>query len=137
MDNFAGHNLNFETKRLKLRPFEDADFDPALPFYEDPDFLAAMEGKSPGGAVTGAYLRRAGAVMARQGFLFATVEKTKGRAIGEVCLQWMNLERAKITNEKAMRVLIGIWDKPLWGKGYGNEVLLCLMAFAFEELGID
>jgi hypothetical protein len=56
LDNFAGHNLNFETERLMLRPFEDADFDLALPFYEDPDFLAAMEGKSLGGAVTGAYL---------------------------------------------------------------------------------
>ena len=122
-----------------LRPFEDADFDLALPFYEDPDFLAAMEGNPPDGAVTVDYLRRAGEAMAKQGFLFAIVEKTSGRTIGEVCLQWMNLERAKrpLVNEKAMRVPIGIWDKPLWGKGYGREVLRCLMAFAFEELGID
>ena len=49
----------------------------------------------------------------------------------------MNLEREKIANQKAMRVPIGIWDKSLWGKGCGKEVLRCLMAFAFEELGID
>ena len=36
-----------------------------------------------------------------------------------------------------MRIPIGIWDKALWGKGYGKEVVRCLMAFAFEELGID
>jgi RimJ/RimL family protein N-acetyltransferase len=36
-----------------------------------------------------------------------------------------------------MRLPIGIWDKSLWGKGYGKEVVQCLMAYAFEELGID
>ena len=47
LDNFAGNNLNFETERLRLRPFEDADLDLALPFYGDPDFLIAMEGNLP------------------------------------------------------------------------------------------
>ena len=137
MGNFAGHNLIFKTERLRLRPFEDADFDVALSFYRDLDFLTAMEGKPLEQPVSGDYLRRAGRAMASQGFLFAIVEKTNNRTIGEVCLQWMNLERAMIANEKAMRVPIGIWDKTLWGKGYGREVLRCLMKFAFEELSID
>lgn len=137
MDNFSGHNLNFETERLRLRPFEDTDFDLALPFYKDTDFLLAMEGQLPEESITGEYLRRAGEAMAKQGFLFAIVEKRSSRAIGEVCLQWMNLDRAKIADEKTMRIPIGIWDKSLWGKGYGKEVVRCLMAFAFEELGID
>ena len=137
LDNFAGHNLNFETERLRLLPFKDADFDLALPFYGDTDFLLAMEGQPPEEPVNGNYLRLAGKAMARQGFLFAIVEKVSDRTIGEVCLQWMNLERAKIANEKTMRVPIGIWDKSPWGVGYGKEVLRCLMAFAFEELGID
>ena len=34
--NFACHNINLETERLKLRPFKDADFDTAVPFYRDP-----------------------------------------------------------------------------------------------------
>ena len=96
-----------------------------------------MEGKPPGEPVTGQYLRRAGKAMARQGFLFAIVEKGNSRAIGEVCLQWMNLERAKIANEKLMRMPVGIWDKSLWGRGYGKEVVECLMAFAFDQLCID
>ena len=115
LGNFAGHNLYFDTKRLRLRPFEEADFDIALPFYKDPDFLNAMEGKPPDEPVNGDYLRRAGKVLAKLGFLFAIVEKRSGRAIGEVCLQWMNLERAKIANEKVMRMPIGIWDKSMWG----------------------
>ena len=137
MDNFAGHNLHFETERLRLRPFEDADFDLALPFYGDPDFLNAMEGHPPDEPVTGDYLRRAGKAMARQGFLFAIVEKASGRTFDEVCLQRMNLERAKISDEKTMRMPIGIWDKSLWSKGYGKEVVRCLTALAFEELFID
>ena len=136
-DNFAEHNIHLETERLILRPFKDADFDTAVPFYQDPDFLNAMEGELPDEPVTKEYLKSAGEYMRKDGFLFAIVEKTSGRAIGEVCLQWMNLERAKVEGEKVMRLPIGIWDKTLWGKGYGKEVVRCLMAHAFEKLGID
>ena len=67
MDNFAGHSLNFETERLGLRPFEDTDFDLALPFYEDTDFLLVMEGQLPEESITGEYLRRAGEAMTETG----------------------------------------------------------------------
>ena len=136
-DNFADHNIHLETERLKLRPFKDADFDIAVPFYRDPEFLNAMEGSIPEEPVTSDYLKGAARVMTKDGFLFAIVEKASGRIIGEVCLQWMNLERAKIAGEKIMRLPIGIWDKTLWGKGYGKEVVRCLMGYAFEKLGID
>lgn len=136
-DNFAGHNIHLETERLILRPFKEADFDVAVPFYNDPDFLQAMEEEPPDEPITRDYLKSAGKAMAKDGFLFAIVEKTSGRAIGEVCLQWMNLERGKIEGEKIMRLPIGIWDKTLWGKGYGKEVVRCLVAHAFEKLGID
>ena len=105
--------------------------------YRDPDFLNAMEGAPPDEPATAAYLRRAGRAMAEQGFLFAIVEKASGRTIGEVCLQWMNQDRGKIPGEKVMRLPIGIWDKSLWGRGYGKEVARRLMAYAFEEVGID
>ena len=135
--NFAGHSIHLETKRLRLRPFKDADFDIAVPFYNDPDFLQAMEGEPPDEPITRDYLKAAGTAMAKDGFLFAIVEKASGRTIGEVCLQWMNLERGEIEGEKVMRLPIGIWDKTLWGKGYGKEVVRCLVAHAFEKLGID
>ena len=137
LDNFAGHNIHLETERLILRPFKEADFDVAVPFYNDPDFLQAMEESPPDEPITKDYLKSAGKAMAKDGFLFAIVEKASRRTIGEVCLQWMNLDRAKIEGEKVMRLPIGIWDKTLWGKGYGKEVVRCLMARAFEKLGID
>ena len=136
-DNFAGHNICLETQRLRLRPFKDADFDRAVPFYNDPDFLQAMEGEPPNEPITKDYLKAAGKAMAKDGFLFAIVEKVSGRTIGEVCLQWMNLERAKVAGEKVMRLPIGIWDKTLWGKGYGKEIVQCLITHAFEKVGID
>ena len=136
-DNFAEHNIHLETDRLILRPFRESDFDIAVPFYNEPEFLNAMEGSAPDEPITKEYLKSAGKYMRKDGFLFAIVEKASGRTIGEVCLQWMNLERAKIEGEKVMRLPIGIWDKTLWGKGYGKEVVRCLMAHAFEKLGID
>ena len=136
-DNFANHNIHLETERLILRPFKDADFDVAVPFYNDPDFLLAMEGEPPDEPITRDYLKSAGEYMRKDGFFFAVVEKASGRTIGEVCLQWMNLDRGKIEGEKVMRLPIGIWDKTLWGKGYGKEVVRCLVAHAFEKLKID
>ena len=136
-DNFAEHNIHLETERLRLRPFKEADFDIAVPFYNEPEFLEGMEGDPPDEPITKEYLKSAGEYMKKDGFLFAIVEKTSGRTIGEVCLQWMNLERAKIAGEKIMRLPIAIWDKSLWGKGYGKEVVRCLMAHAFEKLEID
>ena len=135
--NFANHNIHLETERLILRPFKDADFDVAVPFYNDPDFLLAMEGEPPDEPITRDYLKSAGEYMRKDGFFFAIVEKASGRTIGEVCLQWMNLDRGKIEGEKIMRLPIGIWDKTLWGKGYGKEVVRCLVAHAFEKLKID
>lgn len=135
--NFACHNIHLETERLKLRPFKDADFDIAIPFYRDPEFLKAVEESLPDKPITREYLKGVGKVMRDNGFLFAIVEKASGRTIGEVCLQWMNLERAKIEGEKVMRLPIGIWDKTLWGKGYGKEVVQCLMTYAFGKLDID
>lgn len=137
LDNFAGHNVHLETERLKLRPFKESDFDTAVPFYNDPEFLQLMEGSPPDLPVTSTYLKNAGKAMAKNGFLFAIVEKATGRTIGEVCLQWMNLQRAKVEGEKVMRLPIGIWDKTLWSQGYGKEVARCLMTHAFEKLRID
>ena len=136
-DDFAGHNIYLETERLILRPFKDTDFDIAVPFYNDPDFLQAMEDELPDEPITRDYLKSAGEYMRKDGFLFAIVEKASGRTIGEVCLQWMNLERGKIEGENIMRLPIGIWDKTLWGKGYAKEIVWCLVAHAFEKLGID
>lgn len=134
---FAGHDVDLTTARLKLRPFEEADLDTALVFYQDRDFLEGMEGEPPSLPVTRGYLERSARAMVANGFYFAIVERATGRTVGEVCLQWMNLERGKVPGEKVMRLPIGIWDKTLWGRGYAKEVVHRLMGHAFEDLGVD
>lgn len=134
---FAGHDVRLETPRLKLRPFVETDLDTALVFYQDREFLEGMEGELPSLPVTRDYLEHSARAMTANGFYFAIVERATGRTIGEVCLQWMNLERGKVPGEKIMRLPIGIWDKTLWGRGYAKEVVWCLMAHAFENERVD
>ena len=38
------HSVRLETERLVLRPFADPDFELAVPYYRDEEFLRLMEG---------------------------------------------------------------------------------------------
>ncbi len=134
---FAGHTVTLETQRLILRPCERSDFEAALPYYQDPEFRGFIDGSSTRFFDIN-MLERIGEYMAMQGYLFTVVEKASGRAIGEMCLEWMNLSRAEVKpGEKVMRTPLGIWDKTLWGKGYGKDMLERAMKYTFETLGID
>jgi RimJ/RimL family protein N-acetyltransferase len=95
-----------------------------------------MEGAPPH-EVTREYLVQAAESMAKHGYYFAMDEKSSNRPVGEVCLQWMNLDRGKRGDEKVMRMPIGIWDRTLWRRGYGKEAASCLARYAFETLAID
>ncbi len=137
INNFSGHDIQLETERLMLRPLQRNDFRIALPFYNDPEFKAGMEG-NPDMFIDLNQLERIGEFMAKRGYLFAVVEKNSERVIGEVCLEWMNLTRAKVQpGEKVMRSPIGIWDKSCWRKGYGKEILQKIMEYAFNTIGAD
>lgn len=137
MREFPYHDLELETGRLTLRPFMDRDFERAVPYYRDPDFLHLMEEEPPAEPVTADYLRRVGRSMSKQGYLFAIELKATGQTIGEACLQWMNLPRVQVKGEKVVRSPIGIWDKHYWRKGLGKEVVHCLMGYAFLDLAVD
>ena len=102
-----------------------------------PSGVCSMRGEPPAEPVTAAYLRVAGESMAGQGCYFAIDHKVDRRTIGEVCLQWMNLERGRVKGERIVRVPIGIWDKGYWGRGLGKEAVRRLMQYAFDDLGAD
>ncbi|MBM3216321.1 hypothetical protein FJZ36_15580 [Candidatus Poribacteria bacterium] len=56
--------------------------------------------------------------MSEQGFLFV-IATADGTPVGEVCLQWMNIERAGVKpGEKVMRFPIVICDPRYWGTAY-------------------
>ncbi|MDE0658525.1 MAG: GNAT family N-acetyltransferase [Gammaproteobacteria bacterium] len=131
------HSVHLATERLVLRPFADADFERAVPYYREPEFLRLMEHEAPDEPMTAADLRIAGEAMASQGYYFAIDHRASRRTIGEACLQWMNLERGRIAGEKIVRCPIGIWDKALWRQGLGKEAIRRMMRFAFDELAVD
>ena len=133
---FPGHSIVLETPRLVLRPFRESDFGVALPFYADEEFRESMD---PNPATLSLdYLRGVGLYLAEHGFLFAIELRSDGRPIGEACLEHMNLERAAVRpGERVFRVPLGIWDKTLWGRGLGGEVLDRLLRFAFAECAAD
>ncbi len=131
------YSVRLETERLVLRPCADPDFERAVPYYRDEEFLRLMEGEPPAEPVTAAYLRVAGESMAAQGYYFVIDHKADRRMIGEACLQWMNLERGRVKGERIVRVPIGIWDKGYWGRGLGKEAVRRSMQYAFDDLGVD
>jgi len=134
---FPGHTIVLETPRSILRPFREGDFVAALPFYADAELRAAMDANLAA-APSLDYLRAAGLYMAERGLLFAIELKGDGRPVGEACLERMNLERAAVRpGERVFRVPIAIWDKNLWGRGLGGEVLDRLLALGFIRQGAD
>jgi RimJ/RimL family protein N-acetyltransferase len=133
---FPGHHIVLETPRLVLRPFRETDFVVALPFYADAEFRRAMDNNPASASLD--YLRTAGLYLAERGWLFAVELKDGQRPVGEACLERMNLERAAVRpGERVFRVPIGIWDKTLWGRGLGGEILDRLLEFGFVEHGAD
>lgn len=133
---FPGHNVVLETPRLILRPFHESDFVVALPFYAEGELGQVMDHNPVTPSLD--YLRAAGLYTAERGFLFAIEFKDDRRPIGEVCLEHMNLERAAVRRaERVFRIPIGIWDKTVWGRGLGGEVLDCLLRFGFIEQRAD
>ena len=117
---FPFHDVELEARRLTLRPFRESDFDCAVPYYRDPDFLQLMEEEPPAEPVTAGYLRRVGRSMAKQRYLFTIVLKATREAIGEVCLQGMNLPRAQVEGDKVVRSPIARISHRFLLKGYKN-----------------
>jgi len=130
------HTLCLRGKKTLLRPFTDEDIHIALPWNQDAEVLYYAEANE----VTSHTLEEIKEIyqsMSQQGYLFI-IEAEDGKPIGEVCLQWMNMERANVKQgEKVMRVPIMIGEKSYWGKGYGKDVVSTLMRYAFMELNID
>lgn len=134
---FAGHDITLRSARLLLRPFTHDDMRVALPFYQDPEIKQALEGNAEA-VIDLFYLERAWEYLARRGYLFAVVETASGRVIGELCLEWMNLLRARVQpGERVMRMPLGIWDKTCWSRGYGKEMVTVATNYAFDLLHLD
>jgi RimJ/RimL family protein N-acetyltransferase len=65
-------------------------------------------------------------------YFWVIAELGTNKAIGSVSLRLVGKPE-----DKKIRLGIAIADKSKWGKGYGREVLITMIDFAFYRLGVN
>ncbi|WP_416982658.1 GNAT family N-acetyltransferase [Streptomyces sp. T028] len=123
------------TRRLWLRQWTEADLDALAEMDADPDVMRYIGDGSPGTRErTAAALARARAAWDERGYgLFAAEESVTGELIG-----WVGLAVPAYLPEIMPTVEIG-WRlrRRSWGRGYATEAAREVLAFAFDEAGLD
>ena len=122
----------FETRRLRARPFHDADVEAFVAYRADPDvaryqswsdftlaegraFVESMQGLRPG--VPG------------QWYQFALEERADTALVGDLAL--------KVSADEPREAEVGFTLAPAHqGKGYATEALRGLLGYAFGTLGL-
>lgn len=123
------------TERLWLRQWRETDLDPLAEMDADPDVMRYIGDGSPGTRErTAAGLARTRAAWDERGHgLFAAEEIATGELIG-----WVGLAVPAFLPEIMPTVEIG-WRlrRSSWGRGYATEAAREVLAFAFDEVGLD
>ncbi|MEU6914815.1 GNAT family N-acetyltransferase [Streptomyces olindensis] len=131
----AGRHPERHTERLRLRQWTDADLDPLAELDADPEVMRYIGDGSPGTRErTAAALARARAAWDERGYgLFAAEETATGELIG-----WVGLSIPGYLPEIMPAVEIG-WRlrRRSWGRGYATEAAREVLAFAFDEVGLE
>jgi ribosomal-protein-alanine N-acetyltransferase len=126
--------LEFETARLKLRPYIEADVDDIFPIVSQPEFpkqmsWAAHEDREETLEFVQSQIR---GVAGGAGVNWAIVHE--GKAIGSVGLIGIVWQRGALRMDRAE---LGYWLAPaLWGKGMMTEAANAVVRFGFEQIGL-
>lgn len=120
----------FETERLILRPWEEADAEELYRHAKDP-MIGPAAGWPPHTSVEDSreIIRD---VLSSEG-TFAVVLKQTGKAAGSVGIMRMGAGSAPMKEDEAE---IGYWiGREYWGQGLIPEAVRALLRVCFEELG--
>jgi RimJ/RimL family protein N-acetyltransferase len=125
--------LELETRRLILRPVREEDAVHLFPLINDALVAANLRTVPhpyPARALE-PWIRCARQAMARrERYEMAVVVKTTGLPIGAIALT--NLSWAHMNAE------LGYWlGRAHWGSGYATEAAIRMVAFGFDELGLE
>lgn len=124
--------MEFQTKRLILRPWEDADAEALYAYASDPDV-----GPAAGWPVhTSVQMSREvirDVLQAPE--TYAVVLRETGEPVGSIGLVKPRLQDVK-PSDRALE--LGYWiGKPYWGRGLIPEAARALIDHAFDDLGCD
>jgi len=120
------------TQRLMLRPFELRDEEAAFAFFGDPDVMRySLNGPHGSRKPTEDFIITNISRQERKSYsIWAVVERTSEDVIGMCGLAEFGPELSGI--ELAFRL-----RKDRWGMGYGSEVALASVEYAFTEVQLD
>lgn len=115
-------------QRAALRPLLDSDMPYILSWNEDPEVRRLVEGDYPGTVETAPAWAREVRRNRQKRYYIITVD---AHPIGDVELDHI----AWRSGEAELRIRIG--EKRYWNQGYGTDVILTLLRYAFTELGLQ
>lgn len=122
----------FQTERLILRDFEEADWKPVHSYASNPEVVRYVDWGPNTFEETRNFIRRAIATQnehPRRNYNFAMILRAKNRLIGACGIFVSNLD-----NREAW---IGyVLNRHFWGQGYATEAAKALLTFGFEKLNL-
>ena len=122
----------FETERLLLRPWQEADAEHLYTYASSP-LVGPMAGWPPHTSVEDSLdvIRH---VLSTPG-TYAVVDKSSGHAIGSIGLMVGQASHIGLPDTEAE---VGYWiGVPYWGKGLIPEALRAILRHAFEDLQLE
>lgn len=123
--------MKFETERLLLRPWEDADAQSCYQYASDPR-VGPIAGWPVHTSVENSREIIRDVLSAPE--TYAICLKQDNKAIGSIGLMVGDQSNLQLTDDEAE---IGYWiGVPFWGQGLIPEAVECLIQYSFETLGI-
>ena len=127
------------TSRLLLRPFTPADASALQKLANDPAIAAGsltLPHPYPRGLAERWIASHPDHWRQQSAVIFAITEQTSRRLLGSISL----VLREERQRDRSLWLIgaLGYWlGREFWGLGYMSEAVASLLAFAFEELGVD
>lgn len=120
----------FQTKRLILRAVEESDYDRMMQLWNDRDVQKSIthDWVVPRGPKFKETVKQ----RVEGALLYVTVmtRPTPGRYVGQAAI----MLQGGVTKNRDAGIGLSL-AKEHWGKGYGTEIMKCLIEYAFMEMG--
>jgi len=123
----------FDTKRLRVRQWQDGDMDDFILLNQDPAVMEFFPGVMTDSEVQDMVAQWRGAIETRGWGFFAVAELESKNFVGMV-----GLNEVPFTLPQNLTIEVG-WrlSKAYWGKGYAVEAAKACLDYAFDKMPVD